>query len=369
MDAEIPVRESLRIRVPPTGRRAAGSARPLGEAQPSGGRAVHRFGRQVVIEHVPATGARIFASSAAGNMQSRSPDFAVPPTETEKIGLAAFLERDNAQYAAAKASRAKADEGWAFERLDTPPLRRNLRFAASSGAGTSSRLSGRVAVCLHFIQGPTPDLAISASEVTAVTREIQNGLSWLATVDPRASLTWVYDIKQVSISVAANYPKTGEYESMERPWRDAALRAMGENAGSEGVRTLINRKRRHLRTDWAYAAFITKYPIAHFAYAYVGGPHLVMEPSAGSWGINNFDRVFAHESCHIFGAADEYRESRCDCGGRWGVDGAPNLNCETCNPSPAPCVMRRNEFEMCDHTRRHLGLRPRVSSSSMDVGA
>ena len=32
----------------------------------------------------------------------------------------------------------------------------------------------------------------------------------------------------------------------------------------------------------------------------------------GNWGPDNINRVFAHETCHIFGAADEY--GSCGCG-------------------------------------------------------
>ena len=62
-------------------------------------------------------------------------------------------------------------------------------------------------------------------------------------------------------------------------------------------------------TDWGYCAFFTKYPVGHFAYAYLGGPYLVMQYAIDGWGPNNIDRVFAHETCHIFNAPDDYAAS------------------------------------------------------------
>ena len=42
-----------------------------------------------------------------------------------------------------------------------------------------------------------------------------------------------------------------------------------------------------------------------------------MQYAIDGWGPNNIDRVFAHETCHIFNAPDEYAASGCDCGGAW----------------------------------------------------
>ena len=44
----------------------------------------------------------------------------------------------------------------------------------------------------------------------------------------------------------------------------------------------------------------------YFAYAYLGGPFLVMTYGNGGYGIANMDVVCAHETGHIFQALDEY---------------------------------------------------------------
>ena len=74
------------------------------------------------------------------------------------------------------------------------------------------------------------------------------------------------------------------------------------------------------------------------------------------WGPDQIDRVFAHETGHIFNAPDEYAQSGCNCGGAWGHFGEPNRNCATCAPNGGvKCIMQSNDWAMCDATRLHLG--------------
>jgi len=73
-------------------------------------------------------------------------------------------------------------------------------------------------------------------------------------------------------------------------------------------------------------------------------------------GPSNIDRVFAHETGHIFQAPDEYAASACDCSGTWGINNEPNGNCENCAPGGGiACLMKGNTYELCDHSRRAFG--------------
>ena len=70
---------------------------------------------------------------------------------------------------------------------------------------------------------------------------------------------------------------------------------------------------------------------------------------------DDMDRVFAHETGHVFGAPDEYAAD-CDCGGAHGRFGHANDNCETCAPGGGvQCLMRYNSWQLCNATYRHLG--------------
>lgn len=104
---------------------------------------------------------------------------------------------------------------------------------------------------------------------------------------------------------------------------------------------------------WAYVAYFTKYPLHHFAYAV--SEKLCMEYANDNWGVDSINQVFAHETCHLFGAADEY--GNCICGGSNGFLGIPNNNCVNCAGTHERCLMERNEFVMCQWTRGQIGWR------------
>src|SRR5262245_39159902 len=137
------------------------------------------------------------------------------------------------------------------------------------------------------------------------------------------------------------------------------MRQLGYDGTWSSVGTFIEDLRQKYGTRWTYCAFITKYPLGWFAYAYIGGPYLVMNYYNDGWGVENIDRVYAHETGHIFTALDEYASSGCSCGGSYGRWGKPNDNCENCAPNGGvPCLMKANDFSMCVYTPAHLGWMP-----------
>jgi hypothetical protein len=193
------------------------------------------------------------------------------------------------------------------------------------------------------------------TERTKVVAEVQNGLGWLATQNPEG-LVFKYDIKIVTLNVQPG-PDTLTFDEKETRWRDPAMQQLGYATGMAGVSAYVEKNRQNLGTTWTYCAFFTKYPLGHFAYASIGGPRLVMHYDNDGWGPDNIDRVFAHESGHIFGAPDEYASSGCNCGGSWGFYGRPNANCANCAPGGGvDCLMKGNTWGMCVHTPYHLGL-------------
>ncbi len=274
-------------------------------------------------------------------------------TETERFGIEAFRFRSTPQWATAKAERPRKGEPWNMAGGCTgapTPANAGMR---DLGAPTSSYLIGSVALGVVIVNGPTPATQFTADEQTKVVAEVQAGAGWLAGFNLWAGVSFNYDVRVVNIGTQ---PDAAASDNESR-FRDPAVAALGFQANWNGVWDYVNWLRNTKHTNWAYCVFFIKgYPLDHFAYASIGGPRIVIDYANDGWGPDNIDRVFAHESGHIFGCPDEYASSGCDCGGSWGRFGEPNGNCENCaGAAGVDCLMRANQWSMCALTKRHLG--------------
>jgi hypothetical protein len=142
-----------------------------------------------------------------------------------------------------------------------------------------------------------------------------------------------------------------------------------------------NDRRSALSFDWWFIIFVVRDicdpdhrfppggPDAPTSYASFYGPCEVLLPvNGGTWGIDHLDYVAAHETCHIFGAPDEYGDA-CVCNDTpWGYLRARNGNCAQCQGSIS-CIMKAEStcvFTMCDFTRAHLGWRDSDQDGILD---
>jgi hypothetical protein len=320
---------------------------------PPAGAVIHRYGRVSVMALPKQAGA------AAGLRSMAAQDLPPNATLVEKLGLDALLLRDSSAYQAMKRQRPRADQRWDMRECTTAvPTPRLARALGALAAGpTSAYLEGTVAVGIIIVQGPTPELQFSEAERTKVVAEVQNGLGFFATANATAGISFAYDIQDVLLSIPAD-PAAPD---LEAHWRDPAMGAIGFSADWNGVRDYVEDLRSRFGTRWTYCAFFTKYPLTWFAYASIGGPRLVMAYDNDGWGPDNIDRVFAHETGHIFGCPDEYANSGCGCGGEWGRFGIANGNCENCAAGGGvQCLMKGNTFGLCNHTPSHLGWSPQL---------
>jgi hypothetical protein len=323
------------------------SAKTEDERRP--GHLLHRYGR-VTILSVPDEAA-VAGIPGAAELATRERDL----DEVERLGLAALRLRESAEYRAAKRDRPRDGEPWDMTDCTTvePPSPPSPGVLAAGP--TSAYLEGSVGVGIVIVQGPTSGLRFSDAQRTKVIAEVQNGLGSFLEINPLSQISFSFEIRDVKLQVPAD-PMA---EDLEAVWRNPAMAALGFSPDWNGVLAYVEDLRTRFETRWAYCAFFTKYPVQHFAYAGIGGPRLVMQYDNGSWGADNIDRVFAHETGHIFGGPDEYAP-RCDCGGSWGRYGLVNGNCESCAPSGGvECLMRKNTSTLCAYTPNHLGWPPR----------
>jgi FG-GAP-like repeat len=321
------------------------------ELAPTGpGRVIHQYGRLQILaipKEAEAASRRLPAEISMAGL-----------TEVEQLGLAALHLRESREFRTAKQNRPRAGEPWDMPDCTTvvpPPP--GARAAVAAAAPTSGYLEGTVAVGIIIVEGPTADLKFSDAERTKVVAEVQNGLSFYATTNPVAGISFAYDIQIVTVATPPD-PNAADLEAL---WRDPAMGALGFSADWAGVTAYVEDIRNRFGTRWTYCGFFTKYPLGWFAYASIGGPRLVMQYANDGWGPDNIDRVFAHETGHIFGCPDEYANSNCNCGGTWGRFGIANGNCENCaSGGGVPCLMKGNTFAVCGYTPSHLGWAPQL---------
>jgi hypothetical protein len=342
-----------------------------------GGRVLHTYGNTILIGAVPASAAKGI-TRAPGILRYHTGAIKDRPrrlTKTEAIGVNAWNLRKSRDFEKRKRQRPHDGLRWDASGVapgpqppDGPGMEHvteagPMRATAIFGEETSLYLIGGVAVGLLLVEGPTPELQFTNEERTKIVAECQEGLGWLALQDPRASVTFAYDIQVIRVTVAPDPSLTG-FEARESRWRDPAMATLGFAPNMQGVTNYVTSLRRKLGTQWTYVAFFTKFPLNHFAYAL--RPRLVMHYDNDGWGPDNIDRVFAHETGHVFGAPDEYSSSNCNCDPKFGYLREPNGNCQRCAAQFTDCIMASNTWAMCQHTPVHLGWRDTDGDGALD---
>ncbi|MCP4538812.1 MAG: hypothetical protein GY832_16890 [Chloroflexi bacterium] len=157
------------------------------------------------------------------------------------------------------------------------------------------------------------------AEMVQVQSEIQDALDWWAGIEPAAHLNFTVE----SHLLPTGYEPITHPQGEEGYWIGETMAALGFENGDffSAVRDYINDLRDRTGSDWAFAIFVVdssadsdgSFYDRYFAYAYFGGPFMVMTYDNSGYGINNMDAVAAHEIGHIFRARDQYPSSGQHC--------------------------------------------------------
>ncbi len=231
---------------------------------------------------------------------------------------------------------------------------------------TSLYMIGNVAIGIIIVDGPDNSATkFSERELNTVVAEVQEGTNILVGLSPfGANLSFVYDVHSIQLNVDPSSV------TREMDWRNTAMSQLGYSPGNLGLYDYLQKLRNNtwgdFHIDWAYIAFVTKYAAQWFAYAQLGGPRLVMQYGNNGWGPDQIDRVFAHETGHIFHAPDEYSNSRCNTDEIYGYLKVPNCNCETNNPNSVDCIMKKNTENICQCSIGHFGWRDSDNDGILD---
>ena len=267
--------------------------------------------------------------------------------------------------------------------LDEEAYAENLRAfgLAASPAANSSDMIGTVAVALFFVES---NGAIDPNTYTWSADDEQNtfnralsGLTWWADQASAfgPSLTFSVSLYGAThVAAQQGYEPILRASSDDHLWIEAITANLGFNQGDKIARvTAFNTwLKNNLETDWAYTAFIgynpppapTRFNDGYFAYAHLGGPFTQLLFKNDGWAVEDFGKIFSHETGHVFWACDEYFESGyggcASCGACAPLGPRPtteNGNCETCNSFALECMMRSNSSVLCSFTPYQIGWR------------
>ncbi len=198
--------------------------------------------------------------------------------------------------------------------------------AKTSPNHTSEFLMGSVGVSVILLES---DGGVDAqtenwdtTRADKVGAEIEEALTFWADLEDNANLS--FTLKQTNGKpyqiIDTGFEPINHTVEDEFLWIDEAMANLGYNTGSfEGVREYAHDLREELDTDWGYVMFVvdslndddgsfapSTFARTFFAYAYQGGPFMVMTYDNGAWGIERMNQVAAHETGHVFWATDEY---------------------------------------------------------------
>jgi putative Ig domain-containing protein/Big-like domain-containing protein len=248
--------------------------------------------------------------------------------------------------------------------------------------GNSDVMDGSVAVAVFLVEsagGEDPNLYNwSQSDQATAVAQVIDGLNWW--VDQSRAFGLGRPLRFTVVPFLANDPAVQvPYEPILHPgthsffWIGRIMQNLGGTSSDISVRVAaFNQKiRDENHANWGFSIFIAynpppaanAYSNGQASWAYLGGPHASILFRSFGWPLS---QIVTHETGHIFYACDEYSQpgyQTCSCSCAPEVrPQAANGNCElaSCNAKSIPCMMRINEYGLCQFTVAQIGWTGRV---------
>ncbi len=318
------------------------SQRAIAEIESIGGRVTIELGDNVLIANIPSNIAT--KQDAFAHSSTRIPATASKMARSHAKAYEMYLEDIQGPQPVTK----KWTEGTAPKAYPQPKPH-------SANSPVTPTLRGKIAVGQLTVSGPG-SLAISAAEESKVSGEVIRGLKfWTDNAPADANLSFKVYGGLITID-AADAP--AGCSPCHDTYSVPALQVLGF-ASNEALAEAI--KRDTPNAVGAYLAYFTKYRQHHFAYAYFNGGPSYMQYSNDGWGSDQIDRVFAHETGHVFNAPDEYTSCNCNQDYGRGTCTAKNANCAktgstSCTTAQEACIMDSNDIDnICENSKKHVG--------------
>ncbi len=316
--------------------------------QNHGGRITHTFPQQALIANVPADAIPSLSELPAVLALFTQPvelatiDIYGPQARSLASIWNSLLQPQTHVEKDSLSAQHSDPENDAFIAPDLPQGDELSSAAGSVTPGyyqTSEYMAGSVAVGIVLLESdgsndPSTE-NWTGDEKQLVLNEIVNAFNWWVEMEPRATLSFVYEDHFTNPLPTSLEPVTRPYYH-ESYWISDAMNALGFTSANHftQVRDYNNYLRNTYQTDWAFTIFVVdsandsdnKFSDGHFAYAYLGGPFMVMTSGNNGYGPNNMDAVAAHEMGHIFNALDQYYNAHQSCTRRSGYLYVENQN-------------------------------------------
>ncbi len=215
---------------------------------------------------------------------------------------------------------------------------------------TSEFMSGSVQVDLFLPESSGNSENWSSARIATVGREGGAGLNCSAATatqggQPGANLSFnltVHSPDNEPAIVATSYEPITLSSAEDYLWIQQIMGRLGYSGSAlNATRNYANARRIETNRQWGLVIFVVdslndldgKFSNGGFGYAYLYGPYMVMTYDNDGWGISRMKLVTAHELGHIFGALDEYADSKCTTSQRSGYLNIANTNCENGSPT------------------------------------
>jgi len=334
-----------------------------------GGRIVHVFPTHVLIGSLPQGHETVLLGQAGIISIHRSPldpstvaTYGQTARQAVKVWNTAFASQQPQQT---DLSAQEVGEELVNDAFYPPDLIGEAQATAQGGIGaasapgyyqTSEFMIGRVAVGIILpesdgsLDPSTEDWTVEERQL--VHNEIVAGMNWWAAREPRANLTFYYDDHFTS-PLSTGYEPINRSHSDQGLWIGQVMGELGYSASSyfARVRDYNNALRNQYQTNWAFTIFVVdssndrdnKFSDGYFAYAYLGGPFMVMTYGNNGYGSGNMDAVAAHEMGHIFRALDQYYSAHQACTYRSGYLYVENQNSQYGNCSSNETSIMRGQ--------------------------